>query len=139
MAEAAGYVTRNAEDAIDARCAALTRRRRGGGATADALSEVLIGAQTPIKDLAARYELIALAPRYPLLRSVVEQRRQHMSAIHGEVLAKSGRRSDPHRVDWLIALEDGAVVGTLGGGSCSPFEAAREALNGVVDILAPQA
>lgn len=138
MAEAAMYVTRSADEAIAARGAALTRRRRGVGATAEALSEVFIGAQTPIEDLAARYELIALAPRYPLLRDVVEERRHHVSAMHAEVLEKSDRRSDPHHVGWLIAVEDGAVVGTLGCAETSPFEAARAALNGVVDILAPQ-
>ncbi|MGC4935047.1 TetR/AcrR family transcriptional regulator [Gordonia sp. DT30] len=138
MAEAAQYITRSADEAIAARGAALTRRRRGVAATAEALSAVFVGSQTPIEDLAARYELIALAPRYPLLCDIVEERRQHVSEIHEGVLAKSGRSCDPRQVDWLIAVEDGAVVGSLGCSDGSPFEAARAALGGVVDLLAPR-
>ncbi|MEP9414690.1 MULTISPECIES: TetR/AcrR family transcriptional regulator [unclassified Gordonia (in: high G+C Gram-positive bacteria)] len=138
MAEAARQVTRDADEAIAARGAAVTRRRRGVGATAEVLSEVFVGVDTPIEELAARYELITLAARYPRLREVVEERRQHVSALHGEVLEKSGRRSEPEQVRWLIAVEDGAVVGTLGSGAESPFAAARAALGGVVDILAPR-
>lgn len=138
MAEAAAQVTRSSDEAIAARGAALTRRRRGGSATAEALSEVFVGAQTPIEELSARYELIALAPRYPLLRDVVEERRAHVSALHADVLDKSGRQFAAEHVGRLIAVEDGAVVGTLGSARCSPFVAARDALDGVVDVLAPQ-
>lgn len=138
MAEAAQHVTRIADEAIAARGSAVTRRRRGVGATAEALSEVFVGADTPIQELSARYELITLAVRYPRLRAVAEQRRSHVSAIHAEVLDKSGRHCEPDQVRWLIAVEDGAVVDALGSGAGSPFLAARAALGGVVDVLAPR-
>ena len=138
MAQAAGFVTRTCDESIAARGAALTRRKRGVAATAEALSEVFVGAQTPIEELAARYELIALAPRYPLLGDVVAERRGRVTSIHADVLEKSGREVDSVGVGRLIAVEDGAVVGSLGNGSDDPFLAARDALHGVIDVLAPR-
>ncbi|MGW0038275.1 TetR/AcrR family transcriptional regulator [Gordonia sp. NPDC003376] len=138
LAEAAAYVTHNEEEAIAARSSALARRKRGGHATAEALSEVFVGSRTPITELAAHYELIALAPRYPRLRQVVEQRRGFVSKVHSEVLEKSGRDCGPDDVARLIAVEDGAVVGALGCGAGSPFDATRDALDGVIDVLAPR-
>lgn len=138
MAEAAAHVWRADEVGISGRCAALSRRRRAGLATAEALAEVFVGPDTTIEELAARYEMIALAARYPRLREVVVDRHALLSAIHGDVLAKSSRLSDPVHVGQLIAMEDGAVVGALGSSSTSPLDATRDALHDVIDILAPR-
>lgn len=138
MAEAAGYICRHDEDAISARCEALPRRRRGGSATADALAEVFVGPQTTIEELAARYEMITLAARYPRLREVVVDRQIVLSTRHSDVLDKSGRLADPVHVGQLIALEDGAVVGALGLPQVTPYAAARDALYEVIDVLAPR-
>ncbi|AZG46071.1 TetR/AcrR family transcriptional regulator [Gordonia insulae] len=138
MAEAAAYVCRNDEDCIAARRDALPRRRRGGQATADALAEVFVGPDTTIQTLAARYETIALAARYPRLHDVVVDRRVLLSEMHSDVLQKSFRVADPVHVGQLIAVEDGAVVGALGLRQVSPYVAARDALHEVIDVLAPR-
>lgn len=138
MGEAAGCICRHDEDAIAARCEALPRRRRGDSATADALAEVFVGPDTTIEELAARYEMIALAARYPRLREVVVDRRLALSSRHADVLDKSGRMADPVHVGQLIALEDGAVVGALGLSQVTPFAAARDALHDVIEVLAPR-
>lgn len=138
LAEAAAYVCRHDEDAIAARSEALPKRRRGGQATADALAEVFVGPDTTIEELAARYEMIALAARYQRLRNVVVDRRIVLSAVHSDVLAKSSRLADPVHVGQLIALEDGAVVGALGQREVSPYAAARDALHEVIEVLAPR-
>ncbi|MGV9857924.1 TetR/AcrR family transcriptional regulator [Gordonia sp. NPDC003425] len=137
MAEAAGHVSRNNERAIAERGAAVTRRRRGHHATADTLSGVFVGADTTLQELAARYEMIAIAARYPRLHDVVMARHEVLTAVHAEVLEKSGREARPARIGDLIAVEDGAVVGSLGRGA-TPVRAARDALSEVVDVLAPR-
>ncbi|MFT4127225.1 MAG: TetR family transcriptional regulator [Gordonia sp. (in: high G+C Gram-positive bacteria)] len=136
MAEAAAHVARCDDERTTARSAGLARRRRGAQATAEALSEVFIGADTPVAELAVRYETIALAARYPRLAEVADRRHARVAALHAEVLDKSGRHADGEPVNWLIAVEEGAVAGALGG-TQSPFRAAREALHGVIDVLAP--
>ncbi|MDL9936871.1 TetR family transcriptional regulator [Gordonia sp. ABSL1-1] len=137
MAEAAAYVCRFDDDVIAARTDALPRRRRGNSATAGALAEVFVGEDVSIQQLAARYETIALAARYPRLRVVVDNRWQLLARWHSDVLDKSGRLSDPAHVGQLIAVEDGAIVRALGQPSVSPFAAVRDALNAVVGVLAP--
>ncbi|WP_279101952.1 TetR/AcrR family transcriptional regulator [Gordonia bronchialis] len=138
MAEAAAYLCRNDERCIAERTDAVPRRRRGNGATAGVLAEVFVGEATSIEELAARYEMIALAARYPRLREVVTIRRQTLATHHSDVLTRSGRVAEPTRVNQLIAIEDGAIVGALGQSSISPMVATRDALHEVVDVLAPR-
>ncbi|MCH5645433.1 TetR family transcriptional regulator [Gordonia sp. ABSL49_1] len=138
MAEAAAHLCRNDEHGIAARADAVPRRRRGNSATAGVLAEVFVGESTSIEELAARYELIALAARYPRLRDVVTERRHSLAAYHSALLAKSGRIAEPVHVGQLIAVEDGAIVGALGQPSVSPLDATRDALHEVVGVLAPQ-
>ncbi|MDL9945441.1 TetR family transcriptional regulator [Gordonia sp. ABSL11-1] len=138
MAEAAANVCRHDEECIAERRDALPKRRRGGQATADALAEVFIGPDTTIQTLAARYETIALAARYPRLRDVVVDRRKLLAEMHSDVLQKSYRVADPVHVGHLIAVEDGAVVGALGMRHGNPYVAARDALHEVIDVLAPR-
>lgn len=137
MAQAADYVCRGDEAAIAARGAALRRRRRGARAMADALVDVFVGADTTVHDLAARYEMFALAPRYELLNAVIADHHALLAGIHTDVLEKSGRHADPVHVRCLIAVEDGAVMGALGQQPAVPLVAAREALVSVIDVLAP--
>lgn len=137
MAEAAACLYGKDERDIAARREALPTRRRGSHATAEALAEVFVGPRTPLEVLATRYETIALAARYPRLRAVVSRRRPLLSEMHGDVLRKSHRRTDPTHIDQLISVEDGAVVGALSTGRGSPCAAVREALAEVIDILAP--
>ena len=54
------------------------------------------------------------------------------------MLTRSGRVAEPTRVNQLIAIEDGAIVGALGQSSISPMVATRDALHEVVDVLAPR-
>lgn len=138
MAEAAGFVSRADEQAIVDRGEAVARRRRAGHATAEILAEVFVGEDTPRDELAARYEMIALTPRYPRLYDVVAARQATLAATHLVVLDRSGRAARPEHIANLIAVEDGAVLGALGRGS-APVDAVREALEEVVDVLAPRA
>ncbi|MFT4043696.1 MAG: TetR family transcriptional regulator [Gordonia sp. (in: high G+C Gram-positive bacteria)] len=138
MAQAAGFVSRTSEQVISARASAVARRRRGGHATADTLSDVFVGADTSPQELAARYEMIALAARYPRLHEVAVARHAVLTTVHTEVLEKSGRVAHPAHIATLIAIEDGAVVGALGRGVPSAA-AARQALREVVEVLAPVA
>ncbi|MFW0783307.1 TetR family transcriptional regulator [Gordonia sp. CPCC 206044] len=138
MAEAATFVCRRDEDCIAARRDALPKRRRGGHATADALAEVFVGPDTTIQALSARYETFALAARYPRLGEVVADRRVLLTQMHSDVLHKSHRKADPAHVEQLIAVEDGAVVGAIGLRAITPYAAARDALNEVIEVLAPR-
>ncbi|SKZ00493.1 TetR family transcriptional regulator [Mycobacteroides abscessus subsp. abscessus] len=137
MAEAAGFVSRADEQAIVDRGEAVARRRRGSHATAEILADVFVGENTPHDELAARYEMIALTPRYPRLYDVVAARRATLAATHLVVLDRSGRLARAAHIENLIAIEDGAVLGALGSGS-SPAGATRDALGEVVDVLAPR-
>ena len=145
MAEAAAYLCRTDERCIAERTDAVPRRRRGNGATAGVLAEVFVGEATSIEELAARYEMIALAARYPRLREVVTIRIGPTASLscglathHSDVLTRSGRVAEPTHVNQLIAIEDGAIVGALGQSSISPMVATRDALHEVVDVLAPR-
>ncbi|GAC86152.1 putative TetR family transcriptional regulator [Gordonia paraffinivorans NBRC 108238] len=138
MAEAAASVCEHDEAAITERAKALPRRRRGTNATATALAEVFVGADTTIKQLSARYEMIALSARYPQLREVVTRRWRSLSTCHMDVLSKSGRIADPAHVAQLIGIEDGAIVGALGQTAIRPVDAVHDALLDVVDVLAPR-
>jgi DNA-binding transcriptional regulator YbjK len=129
MAEAAAEVCHREEKCIAA---------RGGHATADALAEVFVGPDTTIETLAARYETIALAARYPRLHDVVADRRILLAEMHSDVLQKSFRIAESARVQQLIAVEDGAVVGVLGRREASAYTATREALYEVIEVLAPR-
>ncbi|OBA43110.1 MULTISPECIES: TetR/AcrR family transcriptional regulator [Gordonia] len=137
MAEAAAFVSRADEQAIVDRGEAVARRRRGGHATAEILADVFVGEDTPYDELAARYEMIALTPRYPRLYDVVAARRATLASTHLVVLDRSGRLARAAHIENLIAIEDGAVLGALGNGS-SPVAATRDALGEVVDVLAPR-
>lgn len=138
MAEAATFVRDVEERAMSDRVGALSRRRRGTRATADALAETFVGADVTTKELATRYETLALAARYPRLSDVVAQRQSMLQSLHTCVLEKSGRRADPAHIRQLIAVEDGAVMGSLGLPTVAPIDATRAALAGVVDVLAPR-
>ncbi|GAC70569.1 putative TetR family transcriptional regulator [Gordonia soli NBRC 108243] len=138
LAEAAGYTSHNDEVAIAGRADALSRRRRGGHATAEALAEVFVGTDTTVEELSTRYEMLALAARHGRLRDVVADRRALLTTIHVDVLDRSGRLADPVHIGQLIAVEDGAIVGALGHRSIAPVVAARDALLEVIDVLAPQ-
>ncbi|UEA60322.1 TetR family transcriptional regulator [Gordonia otitidis] len=137
MAEAAAFVSRADEQAVIDRGDAVARRRRGGHATAETLADVFVGSATPNDELAARYEMIALTPRYPRLYDVVAARHATLAGVHLQVLEKSGRAARASHVENLIAIEDGAVLGALGRGS-SPVDATCDALVEVVDVLAPR-
>ncbi|HQV17748.1 MAG TPA: TetR/AcrR family transcriptional regulator, partial [Gordonia sp. (in: high G+C Gram-positive bacteria)] len=106
-------------------------------AMADALAEVFVGPDASVHDLAVRYEMFALAPRYALLNAVIADHHALLAGVHTDVLQKSGRLADPVHVRCLIAVEDGAVMGALGQHPTEPINAAREALVSVVDVLAP--
>lgn len=137
MAEAATYICHSDEEAITSRADAVARRRRGARATAEMLAEVFIGTDTPITDLAVRYETIALAARHERLAGVVVDRHEFLARVHAEVLERSGRVAEPVHLLQLVAVEDGAVMGALGRPDIAPYDAANRALAEVVDVLAP--
>jgi len=138
MAEAAANLCAHDEAAVSARCNALPRRHRGSAATAGALADVFVGSDTTLQQLSARYEMIALAARHPLLRDVVAARGQSLAFHHCELLVKSHRVAEPVHIAQLIAIEDGAIVGALGRTAVRPVDAVRDALLDVVDVLAPR-
>ncbi|TYQ07407.1 UNVERIFIED_ORG: TetR family transcriptional regulator [Gordonia westfalica J30] len=139
MAEAAASLCSHDAEAVTERCNTLPRRRRGKTATSTALAEVIVGEDTTMQQLSARYEMIALSARYPMLREVVSERWQALSMCHLDVLAKSGRVADPAHIAQLIGIEDGAIVGALGQNGVRPLDAVRDALLEVIDVLAPRA
>ncbi len=139
MAEAAASLCSHDAEAVTERCNTLPRRRRGKTATSTALAEVIVGEDTTMQQLSARYEMIALSARYPMLREVVSERWQALSMCHLDVLAKSGRVADPAHIAQLIGIEDGAIVGALGQNGVRPLDAVRNALLEVIDVLAPRA
>lgn len=137
MAEAAGQVWHSEEEAMSARFDGLSRRRRGGHATAEALAEVFVGPDVSIPELAARYEMMAIAARYPRIREVVNGRRNLLSTMHYDVLGKSGREAGTRSIGRLINVEDGALMGAIGGQGL-PYDVTRDALHEVIDVLAPR-
>nr|WP_050949879.1 TetR family transcriptional regulator [Gordonia effusa] len=137
LAAAVSHVSAADAASISDRCDALSRRRRGAEATADALAEVFVGSDTTQAQLATRYELVVLAARYAGLREAIRERQGLLSALHVDALVKSGRCGDITHVAQLMAVEDGAVVGALAQGDREAVTAARDALVEVVDVLAP--
>lgn len=139
MAEAAASLCGHDAETVTERCNTLPRRRRGKTATSTALAEVIVGEDTTMQQLSARYEMIALSARYPMLREVVSERWRALSMCHLDVLTKSGRVADPAHIAQLIGIEDGAIVGALGQNGVRPLDAVRDALLEVIDVLAPRA
>ncbi|MFW0789178.1 TetR/AcrR family transcriptional regulator [Gordonia sp. CPCC 205333] len=137
LAAAVSHVSSADAAAISVRCDALSRRRRGAAATADALAEVFVGSDTTRAQLATRYELVVLAARYTGLQDSIRERQGLLSVLHVDALVKSGRTGDVAHAAQLLAVEDGAVVGALAQGDLDAASAARDALVEVVDVLAP--
>lgn len=137
LAAAVTHVSTTDAASISGRCESLPRRRRGAAATAEVLAEVFVGRDATREQLATRYELVVLATRYTGLQAAIRERRGLLSALHIDVLAKSGRCVDPSHISQLMAIEDGAVVGALAQGDGDAAAVARDALIDVVDVLAP--
>lgn len=137
LTAAVEYVNALDAEAISQRCEALSRRRRGAIATADALADVFVGREMTPAQLATRYELMVLAARFTGLQGAVRDRRGMLTRLHADVLGKSGRSGDATHLGQLISVEDGAVVSALSQGDVDAASAARDALAEVVDILAP--
>lgn len=119
------------------RCQTLARRRRGCGATAEALADVFVGPPEGLAKLASRYELILLAARSERLREVVCARTLQLADQHVDVLGRCGRLGDQPAVGRLIAVEDGAVLAALARDVGAASAGVREALTDVLDLLAP--
>lgn len=137
IVEAVTFACHHDEEAIRLRSELLTRRRRGGEATAEALADVFVGDCTTRDELTSRYEMVVLCSRFPRLRPVLANRRKLLAGLHGEVLEKSGRVGNPARIFALMAVEDGAVVGALADAEDDVMAVTRVALCDVVDVLAP--
>ncbi|PXW31665.1 UNVERIFIED_CONTAM: TetR family transcriptional regulator [Williamsia faeni] len=139
VAEAVEHVCDDDRNAIAERSRALSRRRRGAEATAEALAEVFVGDGTPRARLTCRYEAVILCARMPRLHQILADHRNRIRNVHFDVLEKSGRSTDLSGIAQLMAVEDGVVIGALADSVDDVVSAAKIALCEVIDHVAPVA
>lgn len=122
------------------RVAALSRRRRGAEATADALVDLLVGDQPESRgseQLISRYERYITCARQPALREVQRRILQQRTDAVIKVVERSGRSVRAELLTALVYAVDGAVVAALVDDGDGPRDAARSTLIDVIDVLAP--
>ncbi|GAA3027669.1 TetR/AcrR family transcriptional regulator [Gordonia defluvii] len=122
------------------RCAALPAQSRGARDTAAALAQVFVGEAASSSRLTTRYELFVLAARHPELTAMIMRRQDRVEQIVADVLTKSRRHSAGEGVHRLIALENGALLGSISVDQSQwtdPIGALTDAIADVVDVLAP--
>ncbi|KJF20964.1 TetR family transcriptional regulator [Rhodococcus sp. ACPA4] len=130
-------------DAVRARVAAVTQRRRGPESTVDLLVEVLLGEDEKRPEsrerLIARYERFVACARHPALREVQLRLRAQLDEALTEALARSGRTSSEGQLRRLVAMVDGAMISALGEYDPDPRGLARGMLLESIDVMAPPA
>ncbi|GAB3129695.1 TetR family transcriptional regulator [Tsukamurella serpentis] len=138
LANAVAYAGEHDAETVRERAAEVSRRRRGDGALARMLAAVFFACETPAQRsaLVSRYERMVLCSRDAELVRVHARSRSVLADLHGEVLARSGRRADRRTVERLMAIEDGAALAALATDGADVERAVREALAVVVDDLA---
>lgn len=139
IAAAVEHVAQREAAEMQARVAALSRRRRGAESTAAVLVELLVDAPgaAPQHQMISRYERYIACARHPALRDIQRQVMQQRADAIGEAIERSGRRVRSDLVSALVYAVDGAVVSALVDDGYSPHASARTTLLDVIDILAP--
>ncbi|GAA4394190.1 hypothetical protein GCM10023147_25830 [Tsukamurella soli] len=124
---------------VRARADTVSRRRRGAQATADILATVFFPADSAdgMREVVSRYERLVVSTREPRLQAVQERLREELTALHIEVLERSGRGVERRRVQRLMAVEDGAALAAFTLPEGDPHRAVRDAVVDVIDSLAP--
>lgn len=124
-------------EAICARTAEISRRRRRAASAAEVLVHVLLGDSLP--PVVARYERQLGGARNSALIPGNLRTRRTLAAAAATVLDLSARRADAASAAAVLAVIDGEAVAALGAGSPTPLESARHALAAVIDVIAPAA
>lgn len=136
IAKAVEYLGAAEAAALRDRVAALPRRRRSSGATANLLLDLLAGEPTS-EQLIARYERYIACARHPALRGLERRLLQQRVDAVIEAVGRSGRCARVDMVTALVCAVDGAVVSALVTDGPEPRDAARATLVDVIDVLAP--
>lgn len=139
LSNAVAYAGDHDVAGVRSRADAVTRRRRGAGATADILATVFFPTDDSEerREVVSRYERLVVSTRDPRLMDLQARLREELLALHVEVLERSGRVADRRKVQRLIAVEDGAALGAFTRPDGDPHKAVRDALSDVIDTLAP--
>lgn len=128
-------------EAVRARVAAVTQRRRGPESTVDLLVELLLGEDEPDLEsrerLVSRYERFVACARHPELREVQLRLRAQLDDVLTEALERSGRTSSEGQLRRLVAMVDGAMITGLGEYDPDPRGLARGMLLESIDVMAP--
>lgn len=120
--------------------ASLSRRRRGPETTADALVDLLVGAESGprlTEQLISRYERYIACARLPALRDIQRRNLRQRADAVAEAVERSGRSVRLELVSALICAVDGAVISALIDDHQDPRVAARATLIDIIDVLAP--
>lgn len=130
-------------EAIRARVATVTQRRRGPESTVDLLVELLLGEDEKRPEcrerLISRYERSVACARHPALRAVQVRLRGQLDEVLTETLKRSGRTSSEGQRRRLVAIVDGAMITALGEYDPDPRGLARGMLLESIDVMAPPA
>ena len=119
---------------------ALSNRRRGTDAAVELVLDLLVGADWgpgSRERLVARYERFVASARRPAVGELQRRLRGQLDEVLTDVLARCGRSTTPDRLRHLVALVDGAVVGSLIESGPDPRHDAKVMLLEVLDDLAP--
>jgi len=125
---------------LRARVAALSRRRRGAGSTADLLVDLLVSEEPgpgQSEQLISRYERYIACARQPALRKIQRRNVRLRADAIAEAIERSGRSVRIELVAKLICAVDGAVICALVEDEPVPRTAARATLIEIIDVLAP--
>ncbi len=127
-------------DVMRARIGQLSNRRRGADSTVDLVVDLLVfpdSDSSAKEQLIARYERFVASARHPELRDVQSRLRAQLDDLLADVLRRSGRVVRQDQLRRVVAIVDGAVVGSLCETNPDPRFSARTALLEVIDVIAP--
>lgn len=125
---------------LRARIRGLSRRRRGAETISDLLIDLLVGEEPEprlAEQLMSRYERYIACARLPALSGIQRRILRQRSDAVVEAIERSGRIIRVEMLTALVCMVDGAVVSALVNDRPGPRAAARAALVGVIDVLAP--
>ncbi|GAB2934424.1 TetR family transcriptional regulator [Rhodococcus aerolatus] len=116
-------------------------RRRGTEAAVELVLDLLVGptGEGSRETVVARYERFVASARRPAVGALQRRMRSQLDEVLTEILVRCGREVTPDRLGQLVAIVDGAVVGSLIESGPDPREDARTMLLAVLDLLAPLA
>lgn len=124
-------------EAMRARVATVTQRRRGAESTVELLVELLLGEDENRERLISRYERFVACARHPALRDVQLRLRSQLDDVLTDALRRSGRSAPAGQLRRLVATVDGAIITALGEYDRDPRGLARGMLLESIDVMAP--